>query len=347
MLDTDSTGPGTGKYMTYGITAGNPATSDVITGATSTATCILTSGVPDFTGVIWQGKCQNQEFVGTGNVLTIGGSTVSSSAHKSITTVAGASFRDNANAQTNALRYNALNGAAIRGTSNALQTVLVTGEAFVETSNLQIAAVGTDSVGLDHIAAGNCIVSNCIIEGTYVSASFDAGVLALSTPYTVKNTVIILRASAAHHIVGAGADTGSWYNCTIVAPDDLATAPTSIFFGGAFGTATVNNCGLFAGDSTKAIKAGSVTFNFTTCYSDISGTAGVTQATYGNEFQSVLDATRDFRLKAGAAQINVGTTDATNAATDIVGTLRPQGAAYDVGAWEAPPLTVLMPQSSC
>jgi hypothetical protein len=120
----------------------------------------------------------------------------------------------------------------------------------------------------------------------------------------------------------------------MLAPDDLATAPTSIFLSGASGTVTVQNCGLFAGDSTKAIKAGSATFNFTTCYSDISGTSGVTQTTYANEFQNVNDATRDFRLKTGAAQIDTGTTDTTNAAIDIAKTNRPSGAAYDVGAWE-------------
>jgi hypothetical protein len=119
-----------------------------------------------------------------------------------------------------------------------------------------------------------------------------------------------------------------------VASDDLGTAPTSIFNSGASGTITVQNCGLFAGDSTKAIKAGSATFNFTTCYSDISGTAGVTQTTYANEFQNVNDATRDFRLVTGAAQKDTGTTDATNAAIDIAKTNRPSGAAYDVGAWE-------------
>ena len=45
-------------------------------------------------------------------------------------------------------------------------------------------------------------------------------------------------------------------------------------------------------------------------------------------------ALRDFRLKTGAAQINTGTTDATNAANDIVGTARPYAGIYDVGAWE-------------
>jgi hypothetical protein len=91
---------------------------------------------------------------------------------------------------------------------------------------------------------------------------------------------------------------------------------------------------MFAGDSTKAIKAGSATFNHTTGYSDISGTTGVTQTTYGDAFQNVNDATRDFRLKTGSALINNGTTDATNAPIDIAGTARPDGAAYDVGCWE-------------
>ncbi len=150
----------------------------------------------------------------------------------------------------------------------------------------------------------------------------------------LRNSVVIQRASGADHIVATGTGTSNFYNCTLVASDDHAAAPTSVFLSGASGTVTVQNCGLFAGDSTKAIKAGSATFNFTTCYSDISGTAGVTQTTYGNEFQNVNDATRDVRLVTGAAQKDTGTTDVTNAAIDIAGTARPSGAAYDVGAWE-------------
>jgi hypothetical protein len=60
----------------------------------------------------------------------------------------------------------------------------------------------------------------------------------------------------------------------------------------------------------------------------------VTQTTYADEFQSVNDATRDFRLKTGAAQVDSGTSDPVNASTDIVGTGRPNKAGYDVGAWE-------------
>ena len=104
----------------------------------------------------------------------------------------------------------------------------------------------------------------------------------------------------------------------------------------------MQNCSLFAGDSTKAITAGSATFNFTTCASDISGTAGVTQVTYNREFQDVNDATRDFKLRPGAAQISAGTIDSINASTDIVGTTRPKGPSYDIGAWEFIPGPTLL-----
>lgn len=331
-LDTDSTGPGTGSYVTYGITAGNPAASDVVTGGTSAATCILSSGTADFVGVIWQGKCQNQEFGGAGAQLIITGATVSGTAYKELTTENGASFRDHANVQTSALRYNAANGCGITGSGVDTSTVSLA-EAFCRLLGTQVSATGSGGRGAS-ITNGGIIVNNCIVEGLYTGTSSTIGVFNVNGSATCANTLVVQRASAADHIVSTGTSNPSFYNCTFVAADDLATAPTSVFLSGASGTVTVQNCGLFAGDSTKAIKAGSATFNFTTCYSDISGTSGVTQTTYSSEFQNVNDATRDFRLKSGAAQIDTGTTDTTNAAIDIAGTARPSGAAYDVGAWE-------------
>ena len=331
-LHTDSTGPGTGSFITYGILSGNPAASDIVTGDTSTATCILSSGTADFVGVIWQGQGQNQEFSGTGIQLTISGTTSSSTAYADCTTVAGASFRDHANVQINALRYNASNGCGIRGTSSSTQTVSIT-EANTRISKLQISATGASGEAIR--SAGLSIFDFLILEGLYTATLSSRGVLGIGTSaITISNSVIIQRASGADHIIGTSLESPNFYNCTIVASDDLATAPVSIFLSASGGTVTVQNCGLFAGDSTKAIKAGSATFNFTTCYSDISGTSGVTQTTYSSEFENVNDATRDFRLKTGAAQIDTGTTDTTNAAIDIAKTTRPSGAAYDVGAWE-------------
>lgn len=341
LLDTDSTGAGTGTYITYGLISGNPAASDVVTGGTSGATCVLSSSTPDNVGVIWQGQCQNQEFSGSGTMLTITGSTSSSTAYKELTTLAGASFRDNANAQTNALQYNASNGCGIRTTGTNGLTINAA-EDFCRTSKLQITSTGSGGRALIGSAQAQ-FHDYLILEGNYTANSANLGVASVTNTGTMRNSVAINRATGADHIIGTGATTPSFYNCTFVTPDDLATAPVSVFLSGAAGTVTVQNCGLFAGDSSKAIKAGSATFNFTTCFSDISGTAGVTQCTYANEFQNVNDATRDYRLKAGAAEINAGTTDATNAAFDIVGTSRPQGSAYDVGCWELIPAQTYTP----
>ena len=93
-LDSDHS-----TYITFDTTT-TPGVGITVTGSTSLATCVLSGSAN--VGVIWQGQCQNQEFFGTTVRLTIGGSTSSSTAYKEFTTVAGASFRDNANVQTNA-----------------------------------------------------------------------------------------------------------------------------------------------------------------------------------------------------------------------------------------------------
>jgi hypothetical protein len=238
------------------------------------------------------------------------------------------------NAQTNALRYNASNGCGITG-STANGNTISCAESRARISKLQIAATGTDGRAIN-MSGVTQFYDDLICEGRYTGTAATVGIITFNNAgtTTLRNSLIIQRATGADHIIGAGTGVANCYNCTIVAPDDLATAPASIFLSGTPAVITVQNCGLFAGDSTKAIKAGTGTYNFTTCHSDISGTTGVTQVTYGNQFQNVNDATRDFRLKSGANMIDSGTTDSTNAANDIVGTARPSGVSYDTGCWE-------------
>lgn len=322
LLATDSTGVGTGTYILYGLTSGNPVATAVVTGGTSGATCVLTSSTPTDVGVIWRGECKNQEFTAVALVL---GNTGSSTCYYELTTQAGASFRDNANKLTNALKYNASNGCGFLNTGSSL--VLQATSIGARVSNLQIANTGT---GQSLIAGASSFCDNLILEGKNTTFA-----IRLNSSATLRNSLVVQRATGSSAII-AILDGGSpfCYNCTFAAPDDLATAPTAVFSTGTTGTTTAQNCGLFAGDSTKAVKSGTSTINFTTSYSDISGTAGVTQCTYANEFENVNDATIDYRLKTGAAEINTGTTDPTNAAFDIVGTARPQGSAYDVSCWE-------------
>jgi len=340
LLDTDSTGPGTGTYVTYGITSGNPAAGDVVTGGASLGTCILSSSTPLNVGVVWQGQCENEKFVVIGApVLTISGSTSSSTAYKEITTVAGASFRDNANVQTNALRWVETNGCAF---GSVFADCLVSAEANARGSNIQLSSDDAGGLGVTS-ASTDALFDFLIVEGLYTGTDAALGAAYLLSNAKLRNSLVIQNASAADHIIGTGTGSPSLYNTAVVAWDDLASAPTSIFKSGASGTVTVQNCGLFAGDTTKAIKTGSATFNFTTCYSDISGTGGVTQAYFKSEFQDVNISTGDFRPLTGTDQEDAGTTDSTNAAFDIAGTARPESAAYDVGCWELLATTPVIP----
>ena len=334
-LDTDSTGPGNGTYLTYGVVTGNPGAADVITGVTSGATCVLTSGTADFTGIIWEGQCQNQEFVVAGTVVTFAGSTNNTTAYKHLTTVTGASFSDHADVLTNALRYDATKGAALNNTAGGSTTVTIS-EANVRISKLQIKESG--AAGRTLGAGGGTtgvFIDKCILEGGVISASGSNGTILIGSNHTFRNCVIIHRGGSADHIIATQIQSPFFYNCTIVAPIGLTDQPEFLFATGASGTVTVQNCALFLGDSTKALASGSATINYTTCVSDIAGSAGVTLANFGAEYENAGNAETDLRLSMMSAQIDAGTTDATNAATDIKGTARPAEAAYDIGCWES------------
>lgn len=320
-LDSDGS-----TYITFGTTT-TPAAGITATGSTSLATCILSGSAN--VGIIWQGQLINQETVVAGTIVTLSGSTTSSSAYKELRCQAGASFADNANKLTNPQRYSATAGAALRNTTNNVAAVSMA-EQNVRLTGLQIQSTGTDGRGVACSSASG-IVDSCIIEANYTGAS-NVGVLSTTaTGFIGKNLLCILRATGSDHVISIGTVSPAFYGCFFVAPDDLVAAPAKLILSGASGSATFQNCGLWAGDSSKAIYSGTAP-TFTTCYSDISGTTGVTQGTYTSEFQNVNDATRDYRLKTGAAEIGTGTTDATNTPNDIVGTART--VPYDVGSWK-------------
>ena len=334
-LDTDSTGPGNGTYLTYGVVTGNPGAADGITGVTSGATCVLTSGTADFTGIIWEGQCQNQEFSVAGIVVTFQSSTSSTTAYKHLTTVAGASFRNHINVLTNALRYDATKGAALNDTAAGSSTINIS-EANVRLSNLQIKESAAGGRALSTGAGTTAVfIDNCIVEGGVIAVAGNNGTIVIGSNATFRNCVIIQRGGSADHIIATQTNSPFFYNCTIVAPIGLTDQPEFLFATGASGTVTVQNCALFLGDSTKALASGSATINYTTCVSDIAGVAGVTLANYGAEYENAGNAETDLRLSMMSAQIDVGTTDTTNAATDIKGTARPAEAAYDIGCWES------------
>lgn len=278
---------------------------------------------------IWQGQCFNQEFFSSSaTLLTVSGTTTDATRYKELTTYAGASFADNASVQTNALRYNASNGASIR-CSYPWGPPIYASENYFRISKLQIAATGNNA----GVNVGN---TGFIASGLIVEANSTTGnpAVIFGVGGTLKNCLLVQRStSQVAQLSGASSGTSSLYNCTLV----RTGSSTSNLIIGNYGTTTLKNCAFFGGATTLA--SGTSTRTYTTCYTDTaSPPSGCTTVAYdtstGSGFENKTDATRDFRIKAGSALLDVGTTDTTNAAYDIVGTARPQGSAYDVGAWE-------------
>ena len=321
LLDTDNA-----TYMILGDKSGAFTSDRTFTGATSAKTAVITAPATDTSGCIWQGHCAiaTDEFTSASGVLSVGGSTVDATRYKELTAGVAASFRDNINVQTNALRYNAANGVSLRSTG-AIATVTVD-ENYFRMSKLQIAQTGSVYAIYSYDVSSG-LIEFCIIEAANTTTVARIGNLTI-----LRNNLIVQRATAANRICDFIANA-TIFNCTFLAPDDLATAPAVVLVG-QYGVAyTLTNCALFAGNSASAIKFGTA-FTFNHCYSDISGTSGVTQVPYGDVFENIVDATRDFRLKTGSPLIDVGLTDSTHAANDIAGTARPSGSGYDVGCWE-------------
>ena len=312
---------GTTKVATIGAYAGSPATW----------TNVPSIEAYTIDGVIWQGQVQNQAFTSATTLLTISGSTADATRYKELTTAAGASFRDNANKATNALRFNSANGASLScsGYASANSAINVS-EAYVRISNLMLQSTGANSTALCSANSGTLIINNIIAEGLG-----SGGVICLfGSGQLIRNSVINSRRSSTSGSIANIQAGATAVNCTFVS--SVATLASALAATGGYAAPVLKNCAFFG---VAAVQSTGTVGSFTTCYTDAasppSGCTTVTNnTTTGSGFVSITDSTRDYRLGSGSALINVGTTDSGNAATDIIGTARPSGASYDVGAWE-------------
>lgn len=310
---------GTTKIAAIGALNGSNATWD---NTPTVEACTLDA-------VIWQACANNQTFAGGGStILTVSGSTTNTSNYFHVTTDTGCSFFDNANLQTNALKPNASNGALITGTGNSYNPTVVVGENNTHFSKLQIskASGGGSAIGASGGPTG--LDFNLML----VETNGAQPVLLDNTNVTghLRNSVLTVRSN--HVAVWVGSQF-NFENVDFVCPSDL-TPPTAAIQKSAYRGGVFKNVRIFGFTAVENSSGGTATY--TTCCSDVasppSGIAG--GKTYANEYVTTTDASRDFRTKSGAYGIDTGTTDSTNAATAINNKSRPQGSAYDMGAWE-------------
>ena len=322
---TDGYPNGTGNPLTIGPSGSLPGGGSPTYTSFSSALSALTGNAniasPGHEYLIWNFQFSGTLSTAASYAIDLSSVTsVNASYYCWLTPYAGAGFRDNVNAVTNALVYNESNGAAIKQTNTYNNGVYL--NAYCRIYGMQVKAVNGHGLG----GSGNEIIESCIIDTT-------TGYTNVSLYGTMVDTTICDRSvsgsgTAAVQILSTSAIVE---NCTILR---LSTATHPAFNGTTAGI--VRGCAIFGFASASSGTA--PTFSY--CATDLAtlaGTGNTTSVAFSTAtFQSI---TADFRAVGGGALAGAGYHDTTtspyNATVDIVGQTRanpPYAGAYEVVA---------------
>lgn len=297
----------------------------------------------------WIGQCYNDsEFSTATETIPITFSQATTSTDFiTLQTGHGQGFKDNANAKTNALAYNVSNGVGVKGVSGNSQFFAMNVK-FTTIQYLQFFWNTTADRGLINTAnltgANLPLIDSCIFQ-LNIGGGTDFGAAMLQMDGGDCQNCVFIRQSSG----GSGDGVGFNYqvatleNCTFVRASDLASHGVAVTSpGGAAQTNTIKNCAFF---NFATIKSGGVTLAGSNNCSDLTvgfGSSNQNGKTYANQFVTTTITGADYRLKSGADCVDNGTSSGTPT-TDIIGTIRPQGSAYDIGAWELAAAAGLIP----
>lgn len=281
--------------------------------------------------------------------LTLSGHTTSSSNNITITAANGESF----------ISYLVNNPSApLAFSSNGVNFVLPSAPGNINYFNIQDANVVFQGLQFqDPYSASNstilqfsqtAAIAQCIIDGYGQAGGSYIFDMVLSGPSTSAvsflDCLVIDRASSS----STGITCASNYNtvianCTFVLLNGAPTQGGIVNKTAATGvTFTVTNTIMmgYNGEYALLTTGGSITETYGLFSASSVTGAGVTGLT-GNVYNAVgsstfVNPTTNFRLIAGSPAINTGTADTADipSTVDIIGTTRPQGPAWDIGAYE-------------
>ena len=259
----------------------------------------------------------------------------------------GESFRDNPNAGTNALFYNPVNGVAFSAGTGGYQGLFQSSTGYCYFEGLQFKIQGSGAYSAAIFANTSVVpIANCLFYRTgnapFCTSRKNGGGSALTNCLFIDGSAASGTSELiAHENNQAGANIK---NCTLVAINSQNCAAIALQFPDGL---TISNTIIvgYAAAFSGATGPGSYTYFNTqnNLLSVASYTAGSGNAPYsesGSLFSRTaaslfVNPSSDFRLKGGSPAIDAGYTDST-VTTDILGTTRPQGSAYDIGAYEYP-----------
>lgn len=256
--------------------------------------------------------------------LTISGITTSATYTLTLECVTGGSFRDHANAATNALYPNASYGAIITNSSNYDNCITISSVNYCTIRNIQILKSGAPSAGIAAASADNNTIESCLIQSKPTSS-----VIRINGASSLIQNCCAINAGTGGY--GIEADSGSTpiKNCTVVRPTVNSSASTGIK--GTYATPVVTNCAVFGFSTSLSGANASSDYNASDTTISV-GSNNQASKTYANQFVDTGGtlANSDFRLKTGADCIDTGTSSGMPS-VDIVNQSR---ASYDIGCWE-------------
>lgn len=280
---------------------------------------------------IWQGRVKKQVFSSASNLLTISGTTVDATRYVELTTDTGASYLDDVGVRTNALRYNELNGAAIKLTG-AYANAVVVNQNHTRISKLQFSSTGASSGYMAPLSVNPtgttdyCDVDQCIFEASNANNGSGFSALTMWGQNTkVRRSLILTKTASVSGYIAYFYYGASAYNCVFASLN--ATLSNGIY--NKYFAATMRNS--YVGNVSNVFTGGTAWTVETSMCSQAS--AGFTVAPFSTAtFANVTDGAHDFRTVTGSALINAGTTDAVNAPTDATGQAWSGGT--DIGLWD-------------
>jgi hypothetical protein len=277
---------------------------------------------------VWRGECLSG-FSSTAAV-TIAGSTSDATRYKHLTAAAGASFADNANVRTNALRYNTANGVYI-DFAGGYATAVDINEANAIVSRLQIRGENPTDLPV-RLNQARTILEQCIVSGAPNGGGFAPAVINMNAGVasSVARNCLVERRSTTS-VAAINANRATVVGCTIVNTSGTANSSGILNFYSGSDCTNRNNAVFGFTSGTNVVAATSSQTNICDVTSPGSGwTGGVAFSTA--TFTNVTSGSWDFRTVTGSALIDAGTTDATNGTPDI--SLTARSGTYDVGCWE-------------
>lgn len=287
------------------------------------------------------GELNNEEFLVAAGVVNFSAHTTTSSFDIILRCQTGDAFNDNANVRTNALRYNASNGAALRCTDAYACVIRISGAiGHLTVQNLQLkadapgatpACIFYDNFHACTLHIWKNIIAECRAASNSVVTFSNAGV---SDVIRAVNMLVITASSGSGDAIRNNAGDNQYINCAVVRPSDVTAG--GIGFMRVYSAPILTNCAVFGfSTSNSAGYSGSSSNNATDLASGLPGSSNQHSVTY-SQTTPFVDADKDsldLRLADNAnSLINNGVLDATNAPNDISNTVRANPP--EIGVWE-------------